>query len=320
MQIVKIVFGSHLYGTDTPESDKDYKGIFMPSPKDIMLGNIPKSINNQKQKAQGEKNTKDDIDEEMYSLHYFIKLALKGETAALDMLHAPRNMLVGEHHPIWDELQANRHLFYTKNLKSFVGYARGQAAKYGLKGSRLNVAQEFVDLLTHIMSLDNTGLAKMETVWHALPENEHARFIEDNQNGVRQYQICGKIVQSSQKITYAHNIMSGFVNKFGERAKLAAENKGVDWKAMSHALRAAYQVKSILQHGVIQYPLLEAEYLKNVKAGELDFMTNVMPELEYIMELVEGLAAKSPLPEKPDHKFWDKWLCSTVKQYIKETL
>ena len=29
--IVKIKFGSHLYGTDNEKSDLDYKGIFLPS-------------------------------------------------------------------------------------------------------------------------------------------------------------------------------------------------------------------------------------------------------------------------------------------------
>ncbi len=29
--IFKTLFGSHLYGTDTPESDYDEKGIFMPT-------------------------------------------------------------------------------------------------------------------------------------------------------------------------------------------------------------------------------------------------------------------------------------------------
>ena len=48
-------FGSHLYGTDTPESDTDYKGIFMPTKEMVLLGKIPKSINNNKKKAEGQK-------------------------------------------------------------------------------------------------------------------------------------------------------------------------------------------------------------------------------------------------------------------------
>jgi len=309
--VVKMKFGSHLYGTNTPESDTDYKGVFMPSPKDIMLGTIPKSINNAQRKAEGQKNTKDDVDEEFYSLHYFIELALKGETAALDMLHAPDNMTTHTS-SWWIELQQNRAKFYTKNLKSFVGYARGQAAKYGLKGSRLNVAQEVANILSN-----SDGFLTLDTVWDTLPENEHARFIEDNANGVKQYSICGKILQSSQKVQYAYTILRGFVDKFGERARMAANNEGIDWKAMSHALRAAYQVKSILQHGTIQYPLMEARYLLNVKKGELDFLTNVMPELEYVMDIVEDLSQKSSLPEKPDYIFWKNWLHKAVHGHIK---
>jgi hypothetical protein len=319
--IVKLKFGSHLYGTSTPESDTDFKGIFMPDVRDIILGKAPKSVNNQMHKAEGVKNTKEDVDVEMYSLHYFIKLALAGETVALDMLHAPQDMLVGTS-PIWEELQKYRHLFYTKNLKSFVGYAMGQAAKYGLKGSRLNVAQEFVDLVGPTPNADPRGepwgTARLGELWDTLPVNEHARMIEDNANGIKQYQICGKILQSSQTIGYAHRIMKSFIDKFGERAKQAASNEGIDWKAMSHALRAAYQVKSILQTGTIQFPLKEAPYLTDVKLGKLDFLTNVMPELEGTMDLVVGLSAASTLPEQPDHVFWENWLYATVLEHFRK--
>ena len=43
--IVKTIFGSHLYGTSTPESDNDFKGVFLPSKEQILLNEIPKSIN-----------------------------------------------------------------------------------------------------------------------------------------------------------------------------------------------------------------------------------------------------------------------------------
>ena len=38
------VFGSHLYGTNTENSDKDYKGIFLPSVKNLILGKKMDSI------------------------------------------------------------------------------------------------------------------------------------------------------------------------------------------------------------------------------------------------------------------------------------
>ena len=143
--IVKMVFGSHLYGTDTSASDKDYKGVFLPSKEDIFLGKIPKSVNLSTNLTH-DKNTPDDVDTEIYSLHYFIKLACAGETIAMDMLHAPGEMIL-VHTAIWDEIVRNRKKFYTKNLRAFVGYARRQAAKYGIKGSRLNDAKGVLDYL-----------------------------------------------------------------------------------------------------------------------------------------------------------------------------
>jgi len=89
----------------------------------------------------------------MYSLHYFINLACEGETIALDMLHVPDDKVV-EKHPVWDEIVLNRQKFYTKNLKAFVGYARRQASKYGIKGSRLNDIKKVLDFFQIICLLN----------------------------------------------------------------------------------------------------------------------------------------------------------------------
>ena len=40
--IVKSIFGSHLYGTNTENSDTDYKGIYLPSKNDCYLNNVKK--------------------------------------------------------------------------------------------------------------------------------------------------------------------------------------------------------------------------------------------------------------------------------------
>src|SRR5574343_15084 len=85
--IVEMRYGSHLYGTDTEDSDLDIKGIFMPSKREVFLNKIPKSITMNTNNTNI-KNSSDDVDKEFYSLHYFIKLALSGETVSIDMLHA----------------------------------------------------------------------------------------------------------------------------------------------------------------------------------------------------------------------------------------
>ena len=127
LTIVEMVFGSHLYGTATPASDRDFKGVVVPDLAQVLLQRVDKSLHDSTKTGDG-KNRPEDIDRERYSLQYFVELACAGETVALDMLHAPRAMAL-EAHDIWWDLVAKRELFYTKSLKAFVGYARKQAGE-----------------------------------------------------------------------------------------------------------------------------------------------------------------------------------------------
>ena len=144
--IVKMIFGSHLYGTATEDSDQDFKGVFLPTREQILLGRIPKSYNETTKKGSTTKNRPDDVDTEIYSLHYFIELACQGQTVALDMLHAPDKTLL-ECSPVWAAITRNKEMFYTRNLKAFISYARRQSAKYGIKGSRLDTVEKILNIL-----------------------------------------------------------------------------------------------------------------------------------------------------------------------------
>ncbi|MDH3975237.1 MAG: nucleotidyltransferase domain-containing protein [Deltaproteobacteria bacterium] len=307
--IVKMKFGSHLYGTATSHSDVDYKGIFLPTREEVLLGKIAK-CHSYTSGEEGAKNTKDDIDIELYSLHFFIKLACDGQTVAMDMLHAPQDMLI-ESSPIWVDIVNNREKFYTKNLKSFINYARRQASKYGIKGSRLSAVRTILDLLEK-----EDSSKKMREIWHMLPELEHCYHVAPNPDGMRQYQVCGKYFQESAAIDYVIPILQKFSNDYGGRARQASENKNVDWKAVSHALRSAYQTREILTYKRITFPLKEAELLKKVKEGKMDYMSEVAPLLEDLMDEVESLVAESSLPEKVDQKFWDDIICNTLEKEL----
>jgi hypothetical protein len=307
--IVKMKFGSHLYGTNTKNSDVDYKGVFLPSKPEILLNSIPKcrnfSTNNDLKK-----NSPDDIDEEIYSLHYFLKLACDGQTVAMDMLHAPDEMLL-QSSDIWRNIVKQRNRFYTKNLNSFINYARRQASKYGIKGSRLNAASQVLSFLR-----SNNPDGKLRDVWDQLPRNDYCHDFGIDPNGMRQYQVCGKTFQESSSIGYVLPIISKFYDDYGHRAKLAAENKNIDWKAISHALRAAIQTKEILLEGTINYPLKEAPFLLKVKSGHLDYANEVAPQLESLMDEVQKLVNESDLPDKVDIEYWNNFLCETLESNV----
>ena len=304
--IVKMKFGAHLYGTDTPDSDVDYKGVFLPTKKEILLNSIPKC----RSFSTGDdvsKNDPDDVDEEIYSLHYFLKLACDGQTVAMDMLHAPEAMLI-QTSSIWRSIVSQKHRFYTKNLNSFVHYARRQASKYGIKGSRLNAALQVLNILKA-----NDPDRRLRDIWDQLPRDEHCHDIGVDPNGMRQYQVCGKIFQESSAVGYVLPLITKFYDDYGHRAKQAAENKNIDWKAISHALRAAIQTKEIMTTGTITFPLKEAPFLLEVKSGRLDYARQVAPRLESLMDEVERLVSESDLPERVDVEYWNHFICETLE-------
>lgn len=306
--IVKMYFGSTLYGTETPASDKDFKGVFCPSKEQVFLGRVPKSIPSNTKKDNGAKNTADDVDTEMYSLHYFLKLACEGETVALDMLHAPQSMLICDS-PTWQRIVSERQRFYTRNLKAFVGYARRQAAKYGVKGSRLNAAKQVWEYLMRYAPDQ-----RMEEIWLDLPIGEYLHKLPNGVTGEEEYEVCGRRIQRTTHIKHALPIVENFWKNYGARAEQAARNEGIDFKACSHALRAAYQVKSILTLGTIVFPLPEADYLRTVKQGKLHYQREVAPELERVMDEVEALSAASTLPESVDRAYWDRFIVEELER------
>jgi predicted nucleotidyltransferase len=318
--IMKCVFGSHLYKLNTPTSDTDYKGIYLPTKDELLLGKHAKSIN-QSTGDDKTKNTSQDVDVEIFSLPYFVELACKGETVAIDMLHADAiPMYNGEnYYAIWDDLKSKRKMFYTKDMKSYVGYARKQANKYGIKGSRVNAVEKVINWLTHNCSAEYRAMTTIRQVYSQLPTNEFVRHVQmdDPKNGtLKFYEICGRKYQDTLTLDQLLGHALNIYNEYGDRAKQAQADEGVDWKAVSHALRASYQMIHILEDGDFEYPLPETNFLKAVKTGQLEFVKEVQPALEFAIAKVEMLAARSNLPSSVDRAYWDKWLLNVYEEYL----
>lgn len=324
--VVEMIFGSHLYELHTPTSDKDYKGIFIPHPRDILMGTAPKTIDTSTGNKSS-KNTVDDVDRQMYSLTKFISLACDGDTVALDMLHAGDNKLLANSE-IWQYIRANRSRFYTTELTGLFGYVRKQAAKYGVKGSRLAALREVYDVLQKIddtrkMNLplnlgEATHRVKVGEVSHLFPTNEFCRFtrVETLKSGCQDfYEVLGRKFQSTITVAEMKKSVYKLWDEYGERARQAEANNGIDWKALSHALRGGIQLIQIYKHGDITYPLPGSAFLKQVKAGNVPFAT-VQEELESVMGEVERLAAVSNYPKEVDRKFWNDFIERVYSEHV----
>ncbi|WWS22811.1 nucleotidyltransferase [Escherichia phage LH01] len=312
--IMKSYFGSHLYGTSTPESDVDFKEIYVPHARDILTGNVKEHMSKNTNNTSS-KNTKDDVDHELYSLKYFFKLAADGETVALDMLHTPPSLIVKSDLPdVWKYIQDNRSRFYTTNMKSYLGYVRKQASKYGVKGSRLAVLRQALKRSNEWgQYFDNGAVIRLSHMKNVLPVGEFASWVEtENEKTGKQtfYSLLDRKFQDTLTNKEFNAILVKLEENYGERARKAEANEGIDWKALSHACRGGLQLLEIYKTGDLVYPLQDAPFILDVKLGKHTFKT-VQEFLEDIVDQVEHAseqAAKNGMQQKVDMSFWDDFL------------
>ncbi len=321
--VVKMEYGSHLYGLSTPASDTDYKSIALPTAKQIIMQEANFDIK-MSTGDQHSKNSNEDVDDEVMSLSKFLNQAMDGKNTAIDMLHAsPEQVMITS--DIWLELQAKREMFYTKDMSSYVDYVQGQAAKYGVKGSRLAALTDAMDVLKKLVPADDAfggEELRLGEVEEFLPIGEHAYIVEAETKAGPQkfYEICQRKFDFKNKVSYVLTNMQKIYDGYGHRAKLAENNDGVDWKAVSHALRAGFQARAIYQHGGFEYPLKETDFIMSVKTGKCDYASVVQPAIETLVDQVNTLAEMSKLPETSDRDYWNEWLYQKHLQIIQESV
>lgn len=298
--IFKMQFGSHVYGTNLPSSDQDFKGIFIPSPKDIILGRGKETINTSTNPGAS-KNTAEDTDLEMFSLKQYMKLLLEGQTVALTMLFAPaHNILISS--PIYEEIIANRHKFLHKGISAFAGYCRQQANKYGIKGSRVAASRAATNFFEIFVARNPS--TKLRDIWELIETTftglEHCEFI--NAKDTRMLSICDRKVQEHVTVKEVHRIYKHLFDEYGHRALQAESQQGVDWKALQHAVRVASEAKELLLHHTITYPRPDSPLLLQIRKGELPYQ-QVADIIERGLVDLEQAQLASTLPAEPDREF-----------------
>jgi predicted nucleotidyltransferase len=123
-----MVHGSCLYGTNTPASDRDFKAVYLPESRDMLLGRVKRSFNfntkHEREKAVNgitAKNIAEDIDMEVLTLAHFFNMLEDGDPMALDMLFVNEGNIL-ENSRIWKEIQHNTHRLICTKISRSLGY------------------------------------------------------------------------------------------------------------------------------------------------------------------------------------------------------
>jgi predicted nucleotidyltransferase len=306
-------FGSTLYGTNKEgKSDIDLKGIYLPSIKDLIT-NKTKDHFRYSSGDDKSKNSCNDIDIELWSIHKFLKHLSDGDTGAIDVFFSMwREDTIIFKLSVIDYLKSSKYIFLTRNIKAFVGYTMGQAQKYGIKGSRygdLLKLSEIYDRWRSAQLPDNKDKKNGKiSIFYTqckdiIEKLKYCKFIE--QDGKTYLSVLGKMHEDSVSIPHFEKQLDSQINAYGDRTK--ASINGTDWKALSHAYRVIYQVAELLETGFIKYPLSSAKKIMEVKYNtDESKLSNILDDIADKLDYVYKLVGQSEYPEKVDQAKVDK--------------
>ncbi|MCX9024651.1 MAG: nucleotidyltransferase domain-containing protein [Candidatus Methanoperedens sp.] len=334
-KLLEIKFGSHLYGTDTPESDLDYKSIYVPTAREIVLHTYKKVDCISRKKKHCERNNKEDVDIEVFSLDRFLDDLMAGQTWALDMFFATESSytecsLLGR--GVMMDLHMNKERLLTRNVNAFVGYARQQAAKYGIKGSRMDALKRTMVLLESLPQWDR--LAQYDKQVYALVDEckelislERTPLVEvvmvpgpNKVDMMPHLHVCGRKMAFQTPIKIIKECYGKILAEYGQRAKKAHLAGGVDWKALSHAVRVNHEALELLKTGKVTFPRPERELLLKIKTSG---QTQAMEDKEVYAMIEQGLLelteahGHSTLRDEPDYEWANDYVYNLYSNIVK---
>ena len=303
------LFGSTLYGTELPgKSDLDVRGIFLPSAERLVLGNASKSLHFSSSCGE-RRNVAGDVDIDLWSIqHWLLKLLPAGDTGALDLLFSPSHAACTLYRrPELDTVFANPLRFTDIGKgRAYAEYSLGQAKKYGIKGSRVGALKTVRDWL-RLNCPEPSGNERLGDYIDALAkECAVSRFCSmETIQGEKALQLCGKRHMGTIRMPELIRRVEADMRRYGARAEEARQNEGLDFKALSHALRALDQMEELLQTGKIIFPLKNRKELIAVKEGKYSWR-EMEPRILQRLETVDAMRERSAFAGMYDAGFAEK--------------
>lgn len=308
------LFGSVLYGTESPgKSDLDVRGIFLPSLESLLLQKAPDGLHYASSKGT-RKSGAGDVDIDLWSAQrWLLELLPAGDMGALDLLFSPsREDCVLYKNPTLDAVFARPlSLVDTSNGGPYAQYSLRQGKRYGIKGSRLGALRAVLGRLRerhpNPQAAERLGDYLDENLDEIMAACADERFCAlASVGGEKALQLCGKLHTLSTPLPEFIRRVEGDLRRYGARAA-APGSAEVDFKALSHALRAQDQMEELLLTGKIVFPLQNRAELRAVKDGKYTWAELEERILRRINE-VAALREKAPFTGVYDAAFAESCL------------
>jgi predicted nucleotidyltransferase len=292
--------GSVLHGTSSENSDRDIKGLFVPSLESVIL-KCDETVIEYKTNVETA-NSADDIDVELFSVEEFIRLLGRGEAGAIDILFS----MFAEEFVIRETdksklIRDNYKSFLVNKTQAFVGFALKQASLYSAKGIRLQELEDIISFLegkVNDLSKTQRKKIKLKEFRADLQEfiSDKTYIFEEAREEGDYLNVLTRLLSYENPIEFVMKTLIGVRKTYGARAEKAKVEKGKDLKALAHALRAIEEAIELQETGFIKFPLSKAEDLKMIKFGKIQDREEISNIIEERMTYLQYLEKKSSLP------------------------
>lgn len=302
-KILEIRCGSHLYGTNTPESDEDFVGVFMP-PMEYVLGfkNVKEVTDNLVSKNECGRNTKEAIDKKFYEFRHFCNLAMNNNPTILEILYANEENILYTN-DLGQRLIENRDLFPSQLMsKGYLGYASQQKHKMIIRSDKFNELEEGLEALS---TMD--GKEVMADALSQFPK------IFENRRGDKKLIWCGDLqIERGIFVNKAIRMIEKRIGSATSRKELIRKH-GYDTKFASHLIRLLTEGLEFLNTGKLTFPLENKDFLLEIKNGKYE--TQQVIEIANKYEaLYDSAKAKRMLPPVPKTKKIELFVVNAMYQ------
>ena len=347
--ILLVKHGSHAYGTSTPTSDLDVKGVCIP-PVEYYLGFAHAFEQQEELASKGFPQ-----DKVVYSIEKFMRLAADCNPNIIEVLHVAEEDVLRIDY-FGKKLRQNAHLFLSKKAKhTFSGYAHAQLKriqthkgwlmkqdKYECPkptreefdlpplgdGHKSQIEMAFAEVQSKLDSwnIDMRGLDEADKIH--LQGRMADLFAAMNMDREGQWNLAAKAVFTSeenlihrlQRERHYANVVSDWEKyhiwkrtRNVARAELEAKY-GYDTKHGGHLIRLMRMCKEILEGKGVIVKRPDAKEILEIRNGSWDY-DRLIDEANRLEAECNELYKTSQLPHKPDINKLNELCVDIVHEY-----
>lgn len=320
--ILKVRVGSHLYGTNTPNSDLDYEGIFMPGPSVLLgLGRCEEVDCGTVDKDESGRNTKDAIDFKLREYRAFVKLALQNNPNILNILFANVDNIEYANEYGLRLLDMAKEFPNDSCRHRYAAYAHSQMRKMREKPENYEDLQKAINSWKFFDGA-KVGHGEMLVVgimdvldWCTLEQRKDLEVFVDNGPG-KNIVVGGMQFNRTVTVGNAFKRIKERLERASYRSKMW-EQYGYDIKFASNLIQILKVGIELAKTGKIEFPLECKELILDIKNGkyELDQIVDMGEQLKTELENMDSV-----LPRHSDYEKIDNFVQSEMLRWIRETM